>query len=267
MSPTDCLVDPSLSYDGAWLIFGEDTGCRLAGGPRMSACPWDGQNADCSAKRLLPEIVGTRGGDSGQLLDGRHVGRPDAYLFVFSLRGSFPSRGDLRTALLDKSSFDLIGNDLIFTELLSGNASNWDPRTTWDGRRLVYRRIVDGQLSSNRLHETQGDPTDPSSFPAGRAMDELGPQSRDANPTLSPDGRVLVFSRGPDRSQVLMMARRQAVDLPFEPPVQVDFTGTVLDGFPGLVSDPNFTPTGDLLLSSTRNATGVQRLYLMSLQP
>jgi len=109
-----------------------------------------------------------------------------------------------------------------------------DATTTSDGSRLVFVRDAE-------LYETTATPgTLDFGGPVARA--ELNSTAQESDPALSPDGRVIVFTRT-GASNDLWIARRLDPADPFEPPERMsDVFNTT-----GYESDAFITASGDLL--------------------
>lgn len=178
-----------------------------------------------------PHLVDARafGGIGIRVVYAQRASPADKLEVVWAdLSGTPPQAGDPPTQLADDAS---------------------DPTLSYDGARLIYTRGLD-------LHESVRSASGTSYDPA-RALDELNTSLGEYDAALSPDGRVLVFSRG----GVAYVARRADVSSPFESPSRLAEGPGEINEAGSATEGSYIAANGDLLFTSTRESSGKPRVY------
>ena len=143
------------------------------------------------------------------------------------------------------------------TATLSGFPANTE--VTFDAtlKHIVY-------ASNNELFEGTGTP---STAYVGTLIDQLSTTEAEVTPTMTPDGRVLVFVRstGGSAGQTdLYVSRRTEITEPWGPPQMLPVGQFKINSDNGYEYDPSITSDGDLLFTSTRAGDGTRRRVFLA---
>jgi hypothetical protein len=116
--------------------------------------------------------------------------------------------------------------------------------------------------ANNDLFEGTGSP---STVYSGTRLDQLSTAEAEVTPTMTPDGRVLVFARstGAGSGQTdLYVSKRMAITDPWGPPLLLPVGMFRINSDTGFEYDPFITSDGDLLFTSTRSDGARRRVFL-----
>lgn len=246
-----CAREPVLSPDGQWLFFlSELTGNGCTWSQPTHATLWNDGNPDYSAAIAMPKFnipVDTE--TNPEILDGSLYGEPDEYRYFFSY-----NINHIISVSLLKADLSAVPGSV--EETLASVNNTREPTFFNDGTQFIYMKAS----NPRGLYQASGTPGDWDSYTSDFLVSSdfvVGSNGGgDWDPTVTPDGRVLIFQRSSqDRHYI---ATRESTDVPFGVAAPFD-TGAAggdndLDGL--------FTPDGDFLFASDRS--GRNELYRMA---
>ncbi len=247
-----CERHPVLSPDGSTLLVARSTGTLTANPQtcldtaKIVQFSWTNENASAVSVGALAGIDSATIVIPGFIVDGAELGTPSERVLVFAAGASaqnlvvqrlsfhpdFTPTGDPATSIIAFAEPALPSFDR--TATLAAVTLNQD---VWVGP---------GSLAQGYKLERRA---------------EIASPGLDFSPALSPDGRVIVWVRGPNNSETnLMVARRRSIDLPFEAPILLPLGNGEINSY-DYEYDPFITANGDLFFASTRDDHVRRRIF------
>ena len=241
---TGCERSPALNADGTILLFARsltvtctDTGkiVRAAVAPdgTVSAVSLLNIFAQPDAALFLPMAI----------IPGSALGSPSAASLVYAERVTAMAPMLRRV----KTNAQLTITGQIDTLTIPGS-----PSFTPDGKDVIYDdRAVDPDTN---LWETVG--TYPGPYTVDGELISTSTSSPEGSPAVSPDGRVVIFTRVEAMGADLWIAKRSAIGEEFGPPVRM---GASINSMAAEI-EPFIAANGDLYFASARDS-GTYRLF------
>lgn len=234
--------DPRLSYDGLTFFFSVKDGDK----------PWDGRVATRNsvdepfgAPQPNP-LLSTDHDDTGFMVssDGRFA--------VFSSNRPPARRADIWLVERRDTTMPFEASAAKVLEAASSPADDWDPHFSRDGLEIFFARSDE---DDGAIWVVRRDALD---APFGPAVPVEGLDSElvESNPTISSDGRAIVFSSArkatQDNDLDLWYAVRRARSAPFSPPIQLSVVNS-----PAKENEPFISADGCALYFAS-NRSGVE---------